>query len=305
MRDAHAHCAESSGLVPAAPRVAIIAVTDFNSSGHHTRMITAQAKTVIEAALLSSPTPLSVTDLRRLFDDEIGADVVRELVEQLRLDWEDRSVQLVALAGGWRFQTVPQVAEHLVRLHPEKPPRYSRAVLETLAIIAYKQPVTRGDIEEIRGVTVSSQVVKTLEDRGWIETIGHKDVIGRPALLATTRQFLDDLGLASLDALPPLAQLGTDGGLAPLFEAAIAAPSDPPADALGAGEGPDSADAGDSPVAVQLEIQTQEFEAMQEPVERPLEGSADEPTPDHGLEPNDEQGQDDDRSRQSAEGNQS
>ncbi len=305
MRDAHAHGAESSGLGPAVPRVAKFAVTDFNSSRHHTRMITAQAKTVIEAALLSSPTPLSVSDLRRLFDDEIGADVVRELVEQLRLDWEDRSVQLVALAGGWRFQTVPQVADHLARLHPEKPPRYSRAVLETLAIIAYRQPVTRGDIEEIRGVTVSSQVVKTLEDRGWIETIGHKDVIGRPALLATTRQFLDDLGLASLDALPALAQPGTVGGLAPMLEAAIAEPSDPPADALGAGEGPDSADAGDSPVAVQLEIQAEEVEAMQEPVEGPLEGSGDEPTPDDGLERNDEQGHNDHGSRQSAEGNQS
>jgi segregation and condensation protein B len=268
-------------------------------------MITAQAKTVIEAALLSSPTPLSVSDLRRLFDDEIGAEVVRELVEQLRLDWGDRSLQLIELAGGWRFQTVPQVADHLARLHPEKPPRYSRAVLETLAIIAYRQPVTRGDIEEIRGVTVSSQVVKTLEDRGWIETIGHKDVIGRPALLATTRQFLDDLGLASLDALPPLAQPGTVGGLAPMLEAAIAEPSDPPADALGASEGLDRADAGDSPVAVQLEIQAEEVEAMQEPVEGPLKGSGDAPTAGDGLERNDEQGHNDHGSRQSVEGNQS
>ncbi|MEK9775071.1 MAG: SMC-Scp complex subunit ScpB, partial [Quisquiliibacterium sp.] len=124
-------------------------------------MITAQLKNVIEAALLSSPTPLSVADLRRLFDDEIDAAQVRDVVEQIRGDWAERSVQLVALAGGWRFQTVPQVAEHLARLNPEKPPRYSRAVLETLAIIAYRQPVTRGDIEEIRGVTVSTQVVKT------------------------------------------------------------------------------------------------------------------------------------------------
>jgi len=169
-----------------------------------TRMHTAQAKTVIEAALLSAVHPLSVSDLRRLFDDEIGADTVRGVLEELREDWQYRGVRLVALAGGWRFQTAPEIADHLARLHPEKPPRYSRAVMETLAIIAYRQPVTRGDIEEIRGVTVSSQVIKTLEDRGWIETIGHKDVIGRPALLATTRQFLDDLGLRSLDALPPL-----------------------------------------------------------------------------------------------------
>ncbi|HPA90903.1 MAG TPA: SMC-Scp complex subunit ScpB, partial [Quisquiliibacterium sp.] len=157
-------------------------------------MDTAQAKVVIEAALLCAAQPLSLADLRRLFDDEIGADTVRALLDDLRVDWQGRGVALVALAGGWRFQSTPQVAEFLARLHPEKPPRYSRAVLETLAIIAYRQPVTRGDIEEIRGVTVSSQVVKTLEDRGWIEVVGHKDVIGRPSLLATTRQFLDDLG---------------------------------------------------------------------------------------------------------------
>lgn len=177
-------------------------------------MLTAQAKTVIEAALLSCAHPLSVADLRRLFDDEIGADTVRGVLEELREDWQRRGVRLIALAGGWRFQTAPEVAGHLARLHPEKPPRYSRAVLETLAIIAYRQPVTRGDIEEIRGVTVSSQVIKTLEDRGWIETIGHKDVIGRPGLLATTRQFLDDLGLASLDALPPLPETATPEAMA-------------------------------------------------------------------------------------------
>ncbi len=167
-------------------------------------MLTAQAKTVIEAALLCCAQPLSVAELRRLFDDEIGADTVRGALEELREDWQHRGVRLVALAGGWRFQSAPELAPYLARLHPEKPPRYSRAVMETLAIIAYRQPVTRGDIEEIRGVTVSSQIVRTLEDRGWIETIGHREVIGRPALLATTRQFLDDLGLASLDALPSL-----------------------------------------------------------------------------------------------------
>ena len=171
-------------------------------------MDTAQAKVVIEAALLCAAQPLSLADLRRLFDDEIGADTVRALLDDLRVDWQGRGVALVALAGGWRFQSTPQVAEFLARLHPEKPPRYSRAVLETLAIIAYRQPVTRGDIEEIRGVTVSSQVVKTLEDRGWIEVVGHKDVIGRPSLLATTRQFLDDLGLRSLSELPSLDEAG-------------------------------------------------------------------------------------------------
>jgi segregation and condensation protein B len=184
-------------------RATVIAgIETFFISG--TRMLTAQAKTVIEAALLASAHPLSVSDLRRLFEDEVGADTVRGVLEELRADWQHRGVRLVALAGGWRFQTAPDVAQHLARLHPEKPPRYSRAVMETLAIIAYRQPVTRGDIEEIRGVTVSSQVIKTLEDRGWIETIGHKDVVGRPGLLATTRQFLDDLGIAALDALPAL-----------------------------------------------------------------------------------------------------
>lgn len=171
-------------------------------------MNTAQARNVIEAALLSAPQPLSVADLRRLFDDEVDAGVVRDLLALIQEDWRERGVRLVPLAGGWRFQTAPEVASYLARLSPEKPPRYSRAVLETLAIVAYRQPVTRGDIEEIRGVTVSSQVVRTLEERGWIEVIGHRDVVGRPELLATTRQFLDDLGLRSLDELPELADPG-------------------------------------------------------------------------------------------------
>lgn len=164
---------------------------------------------VIEAALLSASEPLSLGELRRLFDDEIDADEVRAALAGLQAHWSDRGVRLVELAGGWRFQTAPELAPFFARLHPEKPPRYSRAVLETLAIVAYRQPVTRGDIEEIRGVTVSSQVVRTLEERGWIEVIGHRDVIGRPELLATTRQFLDDLGLRSLDELPPLADPGS------------------------------------------------------------------------------------------------
>ncbi len=176
-------------------------------------MNTAQARTIIEAALLAAPQPLSVSELRRLFDDEIGADTVRGVLADIAQAWSDRGLRLVALAGGWRFQTSPEASAHIARLNPEKPARYSRAAMETLAIIAYRQPVTRGDIEEIRGVTVSSNVIKTLEDRGWIETIGHKDVIGRPGLLATTRQFLDDLGLRSLEQLPPLA--GDDPADAP------------------------------------------------------------------------------------------
>lgn len=167
-------------------------------------MNTAQTRNVIEAALFSAASPLSVSDLRRLFDDELGADVVRSVLDALRADWSERGIRLVELGGGWRFQTAPEVAPFLARLQPDKPPRYSRAVMETLAIVAYRQPVTRGDIEEIRGVTVSSPVVKTLEERGWIEVVGHKEVPGRPELLATTRQFLDDLGLASLSDLPSL-----------------------------------------------------------------------------------------------------
>jgi segregation and condensation protein B len=169
-------------------------------------MNTAAVKRILEAALLCAQQPLSVSELRRLFEGEaeVGADTVRALLDEVRASWQGKGIELVALAGGWRFQSTLDVAPYLVRLTPERAPRYSRAVLETLAIIAYRQPVTRGDIEEIRGVAVSAQIVKTLEDRGWIETVGHKEVIGRPALLATTRQFLDDLGLRSLTELPAL-----------------------------------------------------------------------------------------------------
>jgi segregation and condensation protein B len=139
-----------------------------------------------------------------MFDEEIGADTIRRLLEELREAWKDRGVELAATASGWRFQTRASYQKFLERIHPEKAPRYSRAVLETLAIVAYRQPVTRGDIEEVRGVTVSAEVIKRLEDRGWVEVIGHKEVPGRPALYATTRTFLDDLGLRSLQELPPL-----------------------------------------------------------------------------------------------------
>lgn len=167
-------------------------------------MNTQEAKVVLETALICAQEPLKVTELRKLFADTVSADTVRALLEEMRGEWENRGVQLVALATGWRFQSRPRMREYLDRLNPEKPPKYSRAVLETLAIIAYRQPVTRGDIEEIRGVTVNTQIVKQLEDRGWIEVIGHRDVPGRPALYATTKQFLDDLGLQALEALPPL-----------------------------------------------------------------------------------------------------
>src|ERR1700754_845437 len=167
-------------------------------------MNTQEAKIVLETALICAQEPLKLGELRKLFADNVSADTVRTLLEDLKQDWSGRGVELVALASGWRFQSKPAMRTYLDRLHPEKPPKYSRAVLETLAIIAYRQPVTRGDIEEIRGVTVNTQVVKQLEDRGWIEVIGHRDVPGRPALYATTRQFLDDLGLKALDELPPL-----------------------------------------------------------------------------------------------------
>jgi segregation and condensation protein B len=164
-------------------------------------------KRVIETALLAAAAPLPVATLRRLFEDDPGSDFVRRLLDELRTDWEGRGVELVQTAGGWRFQTRPEYQLFLDRLKEEKPPKYSRAVLETLAIIAYRQPVTRGDIEEIRGVAVSPNVLKTLESRGWIDEVGHRDTPGRPALFATTRRFLDDLGLRSLTELPALTEI--------------------------------------------------------------------------------------------------
>ena len=169
-------------------------------------MNTNDAKSVLEAALICSPVPMPVRDLRVLFNDELGADTITELLSQLQHEWTQRGVELVQVATGWRFQSRPAMRVYLDRLHPEKPPKYTRAALETLAIIAYKQPVTRGDMEDIRGVTINSQIIKQLEDRGWIETIGHRETVGRPALYATTRQFLDDLGLSSLNQLPPIEQ---------------------------------------------------------------------------------------------------
>ncbi|HSQ72424.1 MAG TPA: SMC-Scp complex subunit ScpB, partial [Rubrivivax sp.] len=186
-------------------------------------MNTIEAKRVLEAALICASAPLPLAELRALFDDEVGTDTLRQLLDELADDWRDRGVELVTLASGWRFQSRPEMRVHLDRLHPEKPPRYSRAAMETLAIVAYRQPVTRGDIEDIRGVTVSSQIVKQLEERGWIDAIGYRDAPGRPALYATTRQFLDDLGLASLDQLPPL-EGSTDAAHSAQALAALQAP---------------------------------------------------------------------------------
>jgi segregation and condensation protein B len=175
-----------------------------------------EAKKVLETALLCAHEPLSLSDMKKLYvetgeaDARFDADAIKQILEELRVDWADKGIEVVSLSTGWRFQSRPEMKIYLERLNPEKPPKYTRATLETLAIIAYRQPVTRGDIEEIRGVTVNSQTIKMLEDRGWIESIGHRDVPGRPALFATTKQFLDDLGLTSLDQLPPLQQVGQD-----------------------------------------------------------------------------------------------
>ncbi len=167
-------------------------------------MNTAQAKRVLETALICTQQPLQIRDIRALFDQAVGTETLKQMLGDLKLDWAQRGVELVQVASGWRFQSRPEMREFLDRLHPEKPPRYTRATLETLAIIAYRQPVTRGDMEDIRGVTINSQIIKQLEDRNWIEVIGHREAPGRPALFATTRQFLDDMGLASLDELPLL-----------------------------------------------------------------------------------------------------
>ncbi|MCP5272225.1 MAG: SMC-Scp complex subunit ScpB [Burkholderiaceae bacterium] len=208
-------------------------------------MNTSDAKRVLETALICAPAPLPLRELRQLFDDQLGADTLRSLLDELASDWAGRGVELVALASGWRFQSRPEMRIFLDRLHPEKPPRYSRAAMETLAIVAYRQPVTRGDIEDIRGVTVSSQIVKQLEDRGWIEAIGYREAPGRPALYATTRQFLDDLGLQSLSQLPPLEAPGGEQALAGLLASGDVA--------------------NDAPAVDQAEL--------------PLDGEADEPVP--------------------------
>ena len=167
-------------------------------------MNTAAAKRVLETALICASAPIPVKDMSVLFEDELSLDNIKALLQSIQLDWDQRGAELICIASGWRFQSRPELRVFLDRLNPEKPPKYTRAALETLAIIAYRQPVTRGDIEDIRGVTVNSLVVKQLEDRGWVEAIGHRETVGRPTLFATTRQFLDDLGLESLDQLPAL-----------------------------------------------------------------------------------------------------
>lgn len=171
---------------------------------NHLHMNTTDAKRILETALICSQQPVPVRELRVLFNDALSADAIKVLLGELKLEWTQRGVELVCVASGWRFQSRPEMREFLDRLHPEKPPKYTRATLETLAIIAYRQPVTRADMEDIRGVMINSLIIKQLEDRGWIEVIGHREAAGRPALFATTRQFLDDLGIESLDQLPAI-----------------------------------------------------------------------------------------------------
>ena len=230
-------------------------------------MNSTDAKRILETALICATQPLPVRDMRVLFAEEVGTDTLKSLLGELQDEWTQRGVELVQVASGWRFQSRPEMREFLDRLHPEKPPKYTRATMETLAIIAYRQPVTRGDMEDIRGVTINSLLLKQLEDRGWVEVIGHRETVGRPGLYATTRQFLDDLGLDSLDQLPMLESpteeatsmfealaAGAEGEAAPEQAAETAADPAPavdadavPADALAA-DADASASAGDDEV---------------------------------------------------------
>jgi segregation and condensation protein B len=224
-------------------------------------MNTADAKRILETALICSAQPLPVRELRVLFDDELGADTIKSLLAELQDEWTQRGLELVSVASGWRFQSRPDMRDHLDRLHPEKPPRYTRAALETLAIIAYRQPVTRGDMEDIRGVTINSQILKQLEDRNWVEVIGHRETVGRPALYATTKQFLDDLGLESLDQLPLIESPAQQGSFV---------------DALANAAG------GDEQVALPIEEPATELTASNDPAltESPAEQQEDGDTPD-------------------------
>ena len=237
-------------------------------------MNTDEAKRVLETALLCAREPMTIHGMKKLFAEVdangrqqgagVGSDTIKMLLEELRQDWQGRGIEIVSLASGWRFQSRPEMKTYLERLAPEKPPRYSRATLETLAIIAYRQPVTRGDIEEIRGVAVNSQTIKMLEDRGWIDVLGHREVVGRPALLGTTRQFLDDLGLASLSQLPPL-QAVADGPDSRSLEALEAALKENFDRAGAAAPANDETDAASDTAAVDVPIFDQETAAAEGP----------------------------------------
>ncbi|MFC6282914.1 MULTISPECIES: SMC-Scp complex subunit ScpB [Polaromonas] len=193
-------------------------------------MNTMDAKRVLETALICAQQPLPLREMGVLFNGALTADSIKLALEDLQNDWSGRGAELVHVATGWRFQSRPQMREYLDRLHPEKPPRYTRATLETLAIIAYRQPVTRGDMEDIRGVTINSLILKQLEDRGWVEVIGHRETVGRPALYATTKQFLDDLGVDSLDQLPAMDNSAGQAAMLEQIEFGIAEPVAPATD---------------------------------------------------------------------------
>ncbi|WP_039784311.1 SMC-Scp complex subunit ScpB [Herbaspirillum huttiense] len=245
----------------------------------------AEAKKVLETALLCTHEPLSINDLKKLYVDpeseessDINAEMIRQMLDELRTEWADKGVEVVSLSTGWRFQSRKEMKVYLERLNPEKPPKYTRATLETLAIIAYRQPVTRGDIEEIRGVAVNTQTIRMLEDRGWIESIGHRDVPGRPALFATTRKFLDDLGLSSLEELPPLQQVSGEaaaqGALLELqaleggVQADLLAQGEPEAAAIAAaGEPVDVAELAEVADGIAAELTTEEVAESAESVD--------------------------------------
>jgi segregation and condensation protein B len=239
-------------------------------------MNTADAKRILETALICSSQPLPVRDMRVLFDDELGVDTIKVLLLELQEDWAQRGLELVSVGSGWRFQSRPEMRDHLDRLHPEKPPRYTRAALETLAIIAYRQPATRGDMEDIRGVTINSLILKQLEDRGWVEVIGHRETVGRPGLYATTRQFLDDLGLASLDQLPLIETPAQQAALVDALERASGEQQGLPMDA--APEAVDAAAVAEAAVAIEAaQAQVVEAAASDEPAEAQAEPSSPNP----------------------------
>jgi segregation and condensation protein B len=227
-------------------------------------------KYVLETALLVTQEPMSLQDLKKLFDKKLDNDTLRKVLEDLRGDWEGRGVELVSVASGWRFRARPETQKFLDRLSPEKPPKYSRAVMETLAIIAYKQPVTRGDIEDIRGVTVSPGILKALEARGWIDVIGHREVPGRPEIFATTKSFLDDLNLRSLEELPPLSELGNLVEQSPNAEINLDA-AFAPLESVSMGEGLMDDDESDVDNAEVLDAGTAESDEISEVPEDPSE----------------------------------
>lgn len=249
-------------LICRAHRRSIVRVTCRWSSNEMDVFNTEDAKRILETALLCAHQPMAVREMRTLFADQLNHDAVRAMLDEIASDWSGRGIQLRELATGWRFQSRPEFQEHLDRLNPEKPPKYSRATLETLSIIAYRQPVTRGDIEDIRGVTVSSQIIKQLEDRGWVDVIGHRDAPGRPALFATTKQFLDDMGLASLAQLPAL-----DGPLAEVVAGVLPAVETHP-------EQPSLLDDVGSGAAVQTEINVNESGEPETDQESPVQPQA-------------------------------